>query len=65
MTRDIDSAVDLLKRDILQGRFVPGQRLVEIDIMSTWILPGAGCVTSSNACKRKGLCNWTKTGALP
>ena len=34
MGRDIDSAVDLLKRDILQGRFVPGQRLVEIDIMS-------------------------------
>ncbi len=34
MARDIDSAVDLLKRDILQGRFVPGQRLVEIDIMS-------------------------------
>ncbi len=34
MGRDIDSAVDLLKREILQGRFVPGQRLVEIDIMS-------------------------------
>ena len=34
MSRDIDSAVEHLKRDILKGRFVPGQRLVEIDIMS-------------------------------
>ena len=34
MGRDIDSAVEYLKREILQGRFVPGQRLVEIDIMS-------------------------------
>lgn len=32
--QDIDSAVERLKRDILQGRFVPGQRLVEVDIMS-------------------------------
>ena len=31
---DIDSAVEQLKRDILQGRFVPGQRLVEVDMMS-------------------------------
>lgn len=30
---DLQRAVDLLKRDIQQGRFVPGQRLVEIDIM--------------------------------
>ena len=34
MNRDIDSAVEHLKRDILHGRFVPGQRLVEVDIMS-------------------------------
>ena len=32
--QDIDNAVEQLKRDILQGRFVPGQRLVEVDIMS-------------------------------
>lgn len=32
--RDIDSAAEQFKRDILQGRFVPGQRLVEVDIMS-------------------------------
>ena len=32
--QDIDSAAEQLKRDILQGRFVPGQRLVEVDIMS-------------------------------
>ena len=32
--QDIDTAVEQLKRDILQGRFVPGQRLVEVDIMS-------------------------------
>ena len=32
--QDIDSAVEQLKRDILQGRFVPGQRLVEVDMMS-------------------------------
>ena len=31
---DIDTAVEQLKRDILQGRFVPGQRLVEVDMMS-------------------------------
>lgn len=30
---DLQQAVELLKRDIQQGRFVPGQRLVEIDIM--------------------------------
>ena len=34
MSRDIESAVEHLKRDILQGRFAPGQRLVEVDIMS-------------------------------
>ncbi len=34
MKQDVDSAVEQLKRDILQGRFVPGQRLVEVDIMS-------------------------------
>ena len=32
--KEIDTAVEQLKRDILQGRFVPGQRLVEVDIMS-------------------------------
>ena len=32
--QDIDSAAEQLKRDILQGRFVPGQRLVEVDMMS-------------------------------
>ena len=32
--QDLDTAVEQLKRDILQGRFVPGQRLVEVDIMS-------------------------------
>jgi len=32
--QDIDNAVEQLKRDILQGRFVPGQRLVEVDMMS-------------------------------
>ena len=32
--QDIDSAIEQLKRDILQGRFVPGQRLVEVDMMS-------------------------------
>lgn len=31
-TKDLNQAVDQLKRDIQQGRFVPGQRLVEIDI---------------------------------
>ena len=31
---DVDTAVEQLKRDILQGRFVPGQRLVEVDMMS-------------------------------
>jgi DNA-binding GntR family transcriptional regulator len=30
---DLEQAVDQLRRDIQQGRFVPGQRLVEIDIM--------------------------------
>lgn len=30
---DLQRAVDQLKREIQQGRFVPGQRLVEIDIM--------------------------------
>ncbi len=34
MRQDIDVAVEQLKRDILQGRFVPGQRLVEVDMMS-------------------------------
>lgn len=34
MRQDIDAAVEQLKRDILQGRFVPGQRLVEVDMMS-------------------------------
>ena len=34
MSQDIEAAVEQLKRDILQGRFVPGQRLVEVDIMS-------------------------------
>ena len=34
MRQDIDAAVEQLKRDILQGRFVPGQRLVEVDLMS-------------------------------
>lgn len=32
--QDLDAAVEQLKRDIFQGRFVPGQRLVEVDIMS-------------------------------
>jgi len=32
--KEIDTAVEQLKRDILQGRFVPGQRLVEVDMMS-------------------------------
>lgn len=32
--KELDTAVEQLKRDILQGRFVPGQRLVEVDIMS-------------------------------
>ena len=32
--QDLDTATEQLKRDILQGRFVPGQRLVEVDIMS-------------------------------
>ncbi len=32
--KEIDTAVEQLKRDIQQGRFVPGQRLVEVDIMS-------------------------------
>ena len=32
--KNIDAAVEQLKRDILQGRFVPGQRLVEVDMMS-------------------------------
>lgn len=32
--KEIDTAVEQLKRDIFQGRFVPGQRLVEVDIMS-------------------------------
>lgn len=30
---DLQQAVEQLKRDIQQGRFVPGQRLVEVDIM--------------------------------
>ena len=34
MRQDIDVAAEQLKRDILQGRFVPGQRLVEVDLMS-------------------------------
>ena len=34
MSQAIDAAVEQLKRDILQGRFVPGQRLVEVDLMS-------------------------------
>lgn len=34
MNHDVDSAVEHLKKDIIQGRFVPGQRLVEVDIMS-------------------------------
>ena len=32
--QDLDAAVEQLKRDIFQGHFVPGQRLVEVDIMS-------------------------------
>ena len=32
--KEIDTAVEQLKRDIFQGRFVPGQRLVEVDLMS-------------------------------
>lgn len=30
----MDGAVERLRKDILQGRFVPGQRLVEVDIMA-------------------------------
>lgn len=31
--KDLEQAVEQLKREIQQGRFVPGQRLVEIDLM--------------------------------
>jgi DNA-binding GntR family transcriptional regulator len=33
-SKDLEEAVDQLRKDIQQGRFVPGQRLVEIDIMA-------------------------------
>lgn len=32
-SKNLEQAVEQLKREIQQGRFVPGQRLVEIDIM--------------------------------